>query len=113
MASGPHDIVSSADGSAAGCPGTPGATDAAKVPQWRIDVQQPTEADLAAAEDPEALKADILARLEAVRSPFRTAERFVAEEIIDPRDTRPLLCEWADLAARLRTAGPVGFPMRP
>ncbi len=71
------------------------------------------KSDLAAAEDPEALKADILARLEAVRSPFRTAERFVAEEIIDPRDTRPLLCEWANLAAPLRTAGPVGFPMRP
>ncbi|MGB1007931.1 MAG: carboxyl transferase domain-containing protein, partial [Thalassobaculaceae bacterium] len=71
------------------------------------------KSDLAAAEDPEALKADILARLEAVRSPFRTAERFVAEEIIDPRDTRPLLCEWANLAAPLRTAGPVGFAMRP
>lgn len=71
------------------------------------------KSDLEAAEDPAALKEQILGRLEAVRSPFRTAERFIAEEIIDPRDTRPLLCEWANLAAPLRTAGPVGFHIRP
>src|ERR671918_2152626 len=41
------------------------------------------------------------ARLDAVRSPFRTAERFSVEEIIDPRDTRPLLCDWAARAHEL------------
>ena len=51
--------------------------------------------ELEAAEDPVALRAEIEARLDAVRSPFRTAERFGVEEIIDPRDTRPLLCAWA------------------
>jgi acetyl-CoA carboxylase carboxyltransferase component len=51
--------------------------------------------ELEAAEDPVALRADIEARLNAVRSPFRTAERFSVEEIIDPRDTRPILCDWA------------------
>jgi hypothetical protein len=30
-----------------------------------------------------------------VLSPFRTAERFSIEEIIDPRDTRPVLADWA------------------
>ena len=35
------------------------------------------------------------------RSAFRTAERFGVEEIIDPRDTRPLLCAWARQAHRL------------
>jgi len=54
--------------------------------------------ELEAAEDPEALYAEIEARLNAVRSPFRTAERFGVEEIIDPRDTRPLLCDWATRA---------------
>jgi acetyl-CoA carboxylase carboxyltransferase component len=53
---------------------------------------------LEAAEDPEALRAEIQARLEAVTSPFRTAERFSVEEIIDPRDTRPILCDWAERA---------------
>src|SRR3954452_1621225 len=51
--------------------------------------------ELEAAEDPAALYAEIEARLNAVRSPFRTAERFGVEEIIDPRDTRALLCDWA------------------
>jgi acetyl-CoA carboxylase carboxyltransferase component len=54
--------------------------------------------ELEAAEDPEALRASIAARLEAVTSPFRTAERFSVEEIIDPRDTRPILCDWGERA---------------
>jgi acetyl-CoA carboxylase carboxyltransferase component len=54
--------------------------------------------ELEAADDPEALYREIQARLDAVRSPFRTAERFMVEEIIDPRDTRPLLCDWAERA---------------
>jgi acetyl-CoA carboxylase carboxyltransferase component len=57
--------------------------------------------ELEAAEDPEALLKQIVQRLEAVRSPFRTAEAFGIEEIIDPRDTRPLLCEWVRDAYRL------------
>jgi len=54
--------------------------------------------ELEAAADPDALRAEIEERLNAVRSPFRTAERFGIEEIIDPRDTRPLLCDWAERA---------------
>ena len=69
--------------------------------------------DLEAAEDPAALLADLRRRMEAVRSPFRTADAFLAEEIIDPRDTRPLLCEFATLAQRLLKTGPTTFPMRP
>ena len=57
--------------------------------------------ELEAADDPVALRAEIAARLDAVRSPFRTAERFSVEEIIDPRDTRPLLCDWAQRAHEL------------
>ena len=61
--------------------------------------------ELEAAEDPVALRAEIEARLNAVRSPFRTAERFNVEEIIDPRDTRPLLCDWAARAHELVADG--------
>jgi acetyl-CoA carboxylase carboxyltransferase component len=57
--------------------------------------------ELEAAEDPAALREEIAARLEAVTSPFRTAERFSVEEIIDPRDTRPILCDWAERAHEL------------
>ena len=69
--------------------------------------------ELEASDDPKALIAEITERLNAVRSPFRTAEAYLVEEIIDPADTRPLLCEFANLAAPLRTAGPAGFPYRP
>jgi acetyl-CoA carboxylase carboxyltransferase component len=73
--------------------------------------------ELEAAEDPVALRAEIEARLNAVRSPFRTAERFSVEEIIDPRDTRPLLCDWAarahELVALDAHHGPVARGTRP
>lgn len=60
-----------------------------------------------------ALLAELTATLERVRSPFRTAEAFLVEELIDPRDTRPLLCEFANLAAPLRRPGPAARGLRP
>jgi len=71
------------------------------------------KAQLEASDDPDRLRAEIEARLNAVRSPFRTAEAFLVEEIIDPRDTRPLLCEFAALAAPLRQVGRSSFQLRP
>ena len=70
-------------------------------------------ADIAAADDPKEKMAEIEARLNKLRSPFRSAETFWIEEIIDPRDTRPLLCEFAELAAPLRRPGPSSHGMRP
>jgi acetyl-CoA carboxylase carboxyltransferase component len=69
--------------------------------------------ELEGAADPAALRREIEERLNAVRSPFRTAEAFLVEEIIDPRDTRPLLCEFANLVAPRRGTGPTARPMRP
>ena len=63
---------------------------------------------------PKAKLAEIEERLNKLRSPFRTAESFWVEEIIDPRDTRRLLCEFARLAEPLRTPGRAGtMMMRP
>ena len=76
-------------------------------------VEAAYKAEIAAAADPAAAQAEIEARLEAVRSPFRTAEAFLVEEIIDPRETRPLLCEFAALAAPLRRPGPTSRGLRP
>ena len=56
------------------------------------------KSEIAAAEDPAAHLSAIRDRLNLLRSPFRTAERYGIEDIIDPRDTRPLLCEFAALA---------------
>jgi acetyl-CoA carboxylase carboxyltransferase component len=73
--------------------------------------------ELEAAEDPAALRAEIEDRLNAVRSPFRTAERFGIEDIVDPRDTRALLCAWAERAHEVArqevTAGPKRRGPRP
>ena len=76
-------------------------------------VEAAYRAEIAAAADPAKRRAEIEERLNTLRSPFRTAEAFLVEEIIDPRDTRPLLCEFANLTAPLRAAGPVAMPMRP
>ena len=71
--------------------------------------------ELEAALDRAALMKEIEARLNAVRSPFRTAEAFGIEEIIDPRDTRPLLTDWVSLAYENESTrlGPKTRGMRP
>ena len=70
-------------------------------------------AEIAAAPDPEAKRQEIETRLGKLRSPLRSAEAFLIEEMIDPRHTRPLLCEFANLVSRTRQAGPVTFGVRP
>jgi|LNFM01.1.fsa_nt_gb acetyl-CoA carboxylase carboxyltransferase component len=70
-------------------------------------------AEIDAAPDKAAKMAEIEDRLTALKSPFRSAEAFGIERIIDPRDTRPLLCDFARLAEPLRTPGPRAFSMRP
>lgn len=70
-------------------------------------------AEIDAAEDPQAKLAEIEERLNALRSPYRTAEKFWVEEIVDPRRTRSLLCEFARLAEPVRTPGRASFSIRP
>jgi acetyl-CoA carboxylase carboxyltransferase component len=70
-------------------------------------------ADIDAAEDRGAKLAEIEQRLQLLRSPLRTAEAFWAEEIIDPRQTRRLLCEFAGHAEKLREPGMLGRGIRP
>ena len=71
------------------------------------------KSEIEAAPDPAAKLAEIEARLERYRSPFRTAESFHVEEIVDPRDTRRLLSEFVNLAAPLRKPGRPNFGTRP
>jgi acetyl-CoA carboxylase carboxyltransferase component len=70
-------------------------------------------AEVEAAEDSAAKLKEIEDRLEKLRSPFRTAETFAVEEIIDPRATRSILCDFANLAAKRRQTGASSFGMRP
>jgi acetyl-CoA carboxylase carboxyltransferase component len=57
-------------------------------------VQAAYRREIEAAPDPPAYRRQIEEKLDRLRSPFRTAEAFGIEEIIDPRDTRPILCDW-------------------
>ena len=68
-----------------------------------------------AAPDPDKLRAELEAQLAGLRSPLLTAEAFGIEEIIDPRDTRPLLVEWVRRAYELLPSalGPKARGMRP
>jgi methylmalonyl-CoA decarboxylase subunit alpha len=72
------------------------------------------KSEIEAAPDPEQRRREIEARLEALSSPFRTAEA-TGQDIIDPRDTRLLLCEFVQDAQRvLRTdLGPSALAYRP
>ncbi len=60
--------------------------------------------EIESAADPKAREAEIEAELRAAASPFRTAEAFGVEEIIDPRETRPILCRFIEAArGRMQT----------
>ena len=54
--------------------------------------------ELAEVDDYDDHLAKIKERLNRLRSPYRSAEFFEIEEIIDPRQTRAYLCKWAKLA---------------
>ncbi len=69
--------------------------------------------ELSESENPDELKAQLYRKFEAIRSPFRTAESFLAEEIIDPRETRPLLVDFLHHAQRALTAGERRVTYRP
>jgi propionyl-CoA carboxylase beta chain len=71
------------------------------------------KAQIEAAPDPQAAKREIRERLDRLRSPFRSAERFYVEEIVQPAETRRWLCEFAQLAARGPDTSPRGFHYRP
>ena len=71
------------------------------------------KAELEAAADPVAARREIAARLERLRSPFRSAERFFVEEIVAPSTTRRWLCEFAGLAAKAPTTSGGRYVYRP
>jgi len=72
---------------------------------------------LAESADPAALRAEINARIESARGPVGPLNRFQLEELIDPRDTRRLICEWVETAYRIvrqpATLGPRPLQFRP
>ena len=71
--------------------------------------------EIEAAEDPEAKRHELEEMMAARLSPFPRAESFSAHDIIDPRETRPMLCAWIDRVRPLlpQLLGPTRFTMKP
>jgi acetyl-CoA carboxylase carboxyltransferase component len=71
--------------------------------------------EIESAPDPEARRRELEEALAGRRSPFPRAEAFAVHDLIDPRRTRPALCEWLEWAAPLvkERKGPRGYPIRP
>jgi len=69
--------------------------------------------EIANAPDPAKRTQELEDEMREYSSPFLTAEAFGVEDIIDPRDTRRLLCQWAGLVAGARQTGAQHFTYRP
>ncbi|MDD5029991.1 MAG: carboxyl transferase domain-containing protein [Rhodoferax sp.] len=52
--------------------------------------------EIEAADDPAAKRSELEAFYLNMTSPFRTAEKFGILDIIDPRETRAILCDWIE-----------------
>lgn len=60
--------------------------------------------EIESAPDPAQREREIEEELRQLASPFRTAEAFAVEDLIDPRETRPYLCQFIEaLQPRLKT----------
>jgi acetyl-CoA carboxylase carboxyltransferase component len=71
--------------------------------------------EIAAAPDPEARRRELEEQIAGQRSPYARAEAFGVHDLIDPRHTRPVLCDWIDwIQPQLQThRGPRAYTIRP
>jgi acetyl-CoA carboxylase carboxyltransferase component len=78
-------------------------------------VQLAFRREIEAAPDPEARRRELEDEMFAAQSVFPRAEEFGVHQLIDPRRTRPLLCQWVrDIEHELRfLPGPRAYSMRP
>ena len=69
--------------------------------------------EIESSDRPDELRAALEEKLGAIRAaPFRTAEISGVEDIVDPRKTRPMLCEWVDLVYRQALPNDLGKKSR-
>jgi acetyl-CoA carboxylase carboxyltransferase component len=59
--------------------------------------------EIAAAADPDARRRELEEAMFAQQGPVARAESFAMHELIDPRETRPALCDWAERVQPLLT----------
>ena len=71
------------------------------------------KSELAKSDNPQKLKETIVNSVSLASSPFRTAEKFLVEDIIDPSETRPKVCQWIKLVYPTLKTGLSCFGYRP
>ncbi|MCQ9329192.1 acyl-CoA carboxylase subunit beta [Pelistega suis] len=71
------------------------------------------KAEIEGADDPVQKRQEIEQRVRRLTSPFLSAEAFVIEDIIDPRETRRLACEFVNTVIPLLKPGRNQFGYRP
>ncbi len=71
--------------------------------------------EIESAPDPDARRAELEERFAARRNPFPRAESFGVHDLLDPRETRPALCQWIELCGPQLEAlrGPRHYSLRP
>lgn len=71
--------------------------------------------EIAAADDPDALRSELEEQFAASRTPFPRAESFGVHDLIEPAETRERLCRWVEwVQPRLATlVGPTSHTVRP
>lgn len=73
--------------------------------------------DIEAAADPDARRRELEDAMAAAQSSFPRAEEFGVHDLIDPRDTRPVICDWIDeIQTQLQSnadRGPRRYTIRP
>ena len=74
-------------------------------------------AEIESAEDPEARRRELEDSMAEAQSAFPRAEEFGVHDLIDPRETRPTICDWVDeIQSQLRSEaqrGPRRYTIRP
>jgi len=70
---------------------------------------------LAEAEDPDALRAELEFKMAKDNAPTQRGEQFNVHELIDPRETRARLCDWLDRVAPILETqkNPTSYGIRP
>ena len=73
--------------------------------------------EIEAADDPDARRAELEDEMAKAQSVMPRAEDFGVHDLIDPRDTRPILCDWVEeiqgaLAEHARQGAPA-YSIRP
>ena len=71
------------------------------------------KSEISKSNDPEKFIKDKYVKLNSLTSPFKTAEKFLLENVIDPRDTRKEACIWIKLAYKKLRTGSSSFGYRP